>query len=201
MISQPASPEPEAPFVIPWSAGDQSTSAALTETANAILSNETGEPAGDPGPLTELMRLAIPTGLGEQGPVIESGLDAVRISSTGELPLPPERDTAEEVDFQSLGNFGRAALSLVLALDTAPSPVEHGPDAYVGVAGNLLPGLGAGDARPGAPRAPGARLVRRGGRRRPQPVAGGTGGRMGRASRRRRSGSPCSPSTCSRSPG
>ena len=28
----------------------------------------------------------------------------------------------------------------MLALDTAPTPVEHGPDAYVGVAGNLLPG-------------------------------------------------------------
>ena len=140
VVSQPASPDPQAPFVIPWSAGDQSTSAALTETANATLSNETGRPAGDPGPLTELMRLAVPTGLGEQGPLIESGLDAVRISSTGELPPPPERDTAEELDGQTVGDFGRSALSLVLALDTAPTPVEHGPDAYVGVAGNLLPG-------------------------------------------------------------
>ena len=140
VISQPAAPEPEAPFVIPWSTGDESTSAALAEAANATLSNETGEPAGDPGPLTELMRLAIPTGLGEQGPLIASGLDAVRLSSSGELPLPPERDTADQVDGQTLGDFGRAALSLVLALDSAPSPVEHGPDAYIGVAGNLLPG-------------------------------------------------------------
>ena len=28
----------------------------------------------------------------------------------------------------------------MLALDAAPSPLEHGPDAYVGLAGNLLPG-------------------------------------------------------------
>ncbi len=140
VISQPAAPDPQAPFVIPWSTGDESTSAALTETANATLSNETGEPAGDPGPLEELMRLAIPTGLGEQGPMIEGGLDAVRISSTGELPLPAEEDTPEEIDAQTIGEFGRSALSLMLALDTAPSPVEHGPEAYMGVAGNLLPG-------------------------------------------------------------
>lgn len=140
VVSQPASPEPEAPFVIPWSAGDESTGATLAETANATLSNETGVPAGDAGPIEEVMRLAIPTGLGEQGPLIEGGLDAVRLSSTGELPLPPDRDTAEAVDAQTLGEFGRSALSLILALDTAPSPAEHGPDAYVGIAGNLMPG-------------------------------------------------------------
>ncbi len=50
VISQPAAPEPAPPFVIPWSSGPQSTSAALADTANATLSEEAGEPAGDPGP-------------------------------------------------------------------------------------------------------------------------------------------------------
>src|SRR5262249_2944696 len=34
----------------------------------------------------------------------------------------------------------RSALSLMLALDSTPGPVRHGPTGYIGVAGNLLPG-------------------------------------------------------------
>lgn len=140
VISQPASKEVEAPFDIPWSSGDQSTSAALAETANATLSEEVGQPAGDAGPVSELMRLAIPSGLGEQGPLVEAGLDAVRVSSSGELPLPADQDTSDQVDGATIGDFGRATLSLVLALDVARSPIEHGPAAHIGLAGNLLPG-------------------------------------------------------------
>ena len=140
VISQPAAPEPSPPFEIPWSSGPQSTSAALAVTANATLSEEAGEPAGDPGPFSDLMRLALPSGLGEQGPLIEAGLDSVRVSSSGELPPAPIDDQADEVNPRSLGTFGRATLSLMLALDAAPGPIEHGPDAYIGLAGNLLPG-------------------------------------------------------------
>ncbi|MDP9187859.1 MAG: hypothetical protein M3O25_01255, partial [Actinomycetota bacterium] len=140
VLSQPAAPDPQAPFVIPWSTGPQSTSASLAVTANATLSEEAGMPAGDPGPLAELMRLAIPSGLGEQGPLIESGLDSLRVSSAGELPLAPELDRPEEVSQRSLGTFGRATLSLMLALDASPGPTAHGPNAYIGLAGNLLPG-------------------------------------------------------------
>lgn len=140
VVSQPAAPEPSPPFEIPWSTGPQSTSAALAVTGNATLSEEAGEPAGDAGPLSDLMRLALPSGLGEQGPLIESGLDSVRVSSSGELPLDPVEDQADEVNPRSLGTFGRATLSLMLALDAARGPIEHGPDAYVGLAGNLLPG-------------------------------------------------------------
>lgn len=140
VLSQPAAPAPAPPFVIPWSTGPQSTGAALAETANVTLSEQAEEPAGDPGPVTELLRLAIPSGLGDQGPLIEAGLDSVRVSSAGELPLPPELDRPDEVNPRTLGSFGRATLSLILALDAADGPIEHGPDAYVGLAGNLLPG-------------------------------------------------------------
>jgi hypothetical protein len=140
VISQPAADQPESPFSIPFSTGPQSTSATLAATANAVLSEEVGEPAGDPGPLSELMRLAIPSGLGEQGPLIESGLDAVRVSSHGELPIPPASDDLDQFSGRSLGTFGRASLSLMIALDGAPSPTDHGPDAYLGLSGNLLPG-------------------------------------------------------------
>ena len=140
VLSQPAASDPVRPLMIPWSTGSQSTGATLAQTASETVAEETEEPAGDEGPLDDLFRLALPSALGEQGPLIEAGLDTVRLSSSGELPPAPDRDEASEVDGQTLGSFGRAALSLMLALDAGPSPSEHGPDAYVGLAGNLLPG-------------------------------------------------------------
>jgi hypothetical protein len=97
-------------------------------------------PAGDEGPLSDLFRLALPAGLGEQGPLIEAGLPAVRLSSDGELPLDPSQDVPDRFSPDTFDRFGRAALSLVLALDASPGAVQHGPTDYIGVAGNLLPG-------------------------------------------------------------
>ncbi|MDP9229017.1 MAG: M28 family peptidase, partial [Actinomycetota bacterium] len=140
VLSQPAAPEPTPPLEIPWSNGPESTGAALARTAGRTLSEEVGVPPGDEGPLDDLFRLAIPASFGEQAPLIEAGVDSVRLSSSGELPPPPERDGEDDVKSETLDGFGRSALSLLLALDAAPSPLERGPGAYIGVAGNLLPG-------------------------------------------------------------
>jgi len=140
VLSQPAAAEPSPPLVVPWSTGPQSTASQLTETAIATVSKETGIPAGDEGPLDDLYRLAIPSGLGSQGPLIRSGLEALRISSSGELPPGTGDDILNSVNAESLDNFGSAALSLMLALDATDEEIEHGPDAYIGLAGNLLPG-------------------------------------------------------------
>jgi hypothetical protein len=140
VLSQPAVQQPAAPLVIPWSSGAQSTASQLDDTANATVSKEAATPAGDEGPLADLFRLALPSGLGEQGPLIEAGLPAVRLSSDGELPLDPSQDTPDNFNTDTFARFGRAALSLILALDASPGAVQHGPSSYVGVAGNLLPG-------------------------------------------------------------
>ena len=138
-LSQPAARDPRPPLVVPWSTGPESTSAQLAESATAAVEGETGRPAGNEGPLEELFRLAIPSGLGEQAPLVAAGLDAVRISSSGELPPPPVEDGPEAVNEESMGRFGRATLALMLALDASPE-LEHGPATYLGVGGNLLPG-------------------------------------------------------------
>jgi hypothetical protein len=140
VLSQPALAEPTPPLVIPWSTGPQSTAGQLSETANAITSKELATPAGDEGPLGDLFRLALPAGLGDQGPLVESGLPALRLSGDGELPVDPARDTPEAFDNDTFDRFGRAALSLVLSLDASPGAVEHGPKGYIGLAGNVLPG-------------------------------------------------------------
>jgi hypothetical protein len=140
VLSQPALAPPTQPLVIPWSTGPQSTASQLAETANSTVSNELLTPAGNEGPLDDLFRLAIPAGLGEQGPLIEAGLPAVRLSADGELPVDPSQDTPDSFDPDAYDRFGRAALSLILALDGSPGAVQHGPGTYIGVAGNLLPG-------------------------------------------------------------
>ena len=140
VLSQPAVQHPRAPLVIPWSSGAQSTASQLDDTANSTVSEEVGTPAGDEGPIADLFRLALPAGLGEQGPLIKSGLSAVRLSSDGELPINPSEDTPERFSTDTFSRFGRSALSLILALDASPGAVQHGPKGYIGVAGNLLPG-------------------------------------------------------------
>ncbi|HEY7121049.1 MAG TPA: hypothetical protein VH501_00305 [Solirubrobacterales bacterium] len=140
VISQPALSNPTAPLVIPWSTGPQSTASQLAETADSITSKELAMPAGDEGPLDDLFRLALPAGLGEQGPLIESGLPAVRLSADGEMPVEPGRDTPDAFDNDTFARFGRAALSLVLTLDASPGAIDHGPKGYIGLAGNLMPG-------------------------------------------------------------
>src|SRR5215204_6509113 len=140
VLSQPALSDPTAPLVIPWSTGPQSTASQLAETANSMVSKELATPAGDEGPLDDLFRLALPAGLGEQGPLVEAGLPAVRLSADGELPIDPSEDTPDNFDTDTFVRFGRASLSMILALDSSPGAVEHGPSGYIGVAGNLLPG-------------------------------------------------------------
>jgi hypothetical protein len=139
-LSQPAAPRPSPPLVIPWSTGPESTSSQLADTANSTVSKETDTPAGDEGPLDDLFRLAAPAGLGDQAPMIEAGIPAVRLSSDGELPIDPAEDTVENFGTDTFDRFGRAALALVLSLDSNSAPIEHGPGGYIGVAGNLLPG-------------------------------------------------------------
>jgi hypothetical protein len=140
VLSQPAVQEPTAPLVIPWSTGPQSTASQLNDTANSIVSKEAATPAGDEGPLADLFRLALPAGLGEQGPLVEAGLPAVRLSSEGELPLDPGEDTPDNFNTDTFARFGRASLELILSLDASSGAVQHGPNGYIGVAGNLLPG-------------------------------------------------------------
>jgi len=95
VISQPGAAQPEPPFVLPWSAGPQSTAIQLTRTAAATVSAEVGRPAGLESSFGDLLRLALPTALGEQAPLIEEGIDAVAISGAGERPLPQAEDGTE----------------------------------------------------------------------------------------------------------
>ena len=72
--------------------------------------------------------------------LIDHGSDAIGISSAGDRPLPRSQDGPSSLNAEALGNFGRASLSLVFALDSLPTALEHGPTAYLPLAGKLIPG-------------------------------------------------------------
>jgi hypothetical protein len=141
VISQPGAARLRRPLVIPWSSGPQSTSIQLIESAKQAVETELpGAGTLRLGTVQSLLRLAIPTGLGDQAPLVESGADAIAISSAGERPLPPSEDTPAALSTDSLTGTGRAILSLTLALDAHDGDLEHGPDAYIPLAGKLIPG-------------------------------------------------------------
>ena len=122
------------------SAGSQSASVGLVESAEAAVGRELGRSAELPrDTFSSLMQLAVPLGVGDSAVLISRGVDAVGLSSEGDLPLDPVDDTADSVSGQTLGQIGRAALSLFLALDASSGPLEHGPDSYIPLAGKLVP--------------------------------------------------------------
>jgi Peptidase family M28 len=140
VISQPGSATPMQPSLVDSSDGPQSASAQLASTARVALTDQTSRAPGGEGIFGELARLALPSGLGEQAPLIETGVAAVALSSAGERPLPVSQDQPEDLSPDTLGGIGRAALQLVGTMDGAAAPPEHGPDAYLNLAGNLVPG-------------------------------------------------------------
>jgi hypothetical protein len=144
VVSQPGPSDPESPHVIPWSAGPESTSAQLIETATATLEAETEREPEEPGLLGHLFRLALPSGLGEQAVLIEEGADAIAISGGGERPLPPDEDGAEDLSPRSIGEFGRIVFALGVAIDGSDEPPMHGPEDQLRFAGNLIPGWALG---------------------------------------------------------
>jgi hypothetical protein len=132
--------EAEGPLSIAWSNDDSRGSIGLQRTATASLREELGTEPSEEGALGQLVRLAHPLGLGAQGPLLADGIEAIRISGSGELPPPEDQRGLEDVSVDRLGQLGRATLRLVSSLDNAADAPEHGPNSYVAVARKVLPG-------------------------------------------------------------
>jgi hypothetical protein len=140
VLSQPGAAELQPPFVIDSSTGPERTAAQLTATAARAVEAQVRRTQPSPNLIDQVARLAFPSGLGEQAPLIAAGFDAVAISSAGERPLDPVDDGPDDLSRPVLAGFGRAASSIVEAVDVAEAPLEAGPRAYVEVGENLVPG-------------------------------------------------------------
>jgi Peptidase family M28 len=142
VLWQPGSANRRPPALLDTSDGPQSASAGLVRTAEHALVDQAGVRPAPTGLFGELAMLALPSGLGDQAALIQGGIDAVGLSSAGELPLPPAEDQPANLSAATMGAFGRAALLLTATLDAAAEPPGHGPDAYVTLSGSLIPGWG-----------------------------------------------------------
>jgi hypothetical protein len=112
----------------------------LERTAGIAVEAQVGEATAQRPAFRQLARLAFPSGLGGQAPLIGDGTDAVAISAAGERQLPADADTIEQLSGETLDAFGRAVQATISAVDTAPGPLEHGPGTHVEVSENLVPG-------------------------------------------------------------
>lgn len=144
VVSQPGVAEQFGPHLLPWATEPKSSSSQLIESAKLALAEESGDRPGLGGFLGNLFRLAIPAGLGGEAVAISEGLDAIGISAAGERPPDPASDDVASLADESMSEFGNTALALVLALDAAPAPLEHGPAEHLTLAGNLIPGWALG---------------------------------------------------------
>ena len=86
-------------------------------------------------------RLAVPIGLGEQAALRRAGLEAIAISAGGERARSPATRTAR-IDLDRVARRSRAGttLDLLLTLDEAERAAGPGPDDYVRLGDNLIPG-------------------------------------------------------------
>ena len=139
-VQQPGASNPQPPHVLPWSVDDTSTAIQLTLTANEAVAEQIDQEQRGEGLFGSLMRLAVPSALGEPGVLIADGIDAVGISADGERQLPASEDGPDSLSAAALGDYGRAVLALLITLDQTTEPLAHGPGTYVTIGDNLIPG-------------------------------------------------------------
>lgn len=138
-LASPGVADPKPPYLIDTSDGPNRGSVQLERTAERALHDQAEVTVHRPGALEQLARLAVPSGLGEQAPLIDRGLSAVTLSASGERPPNPGADVLPSLSSASVGGFTRAAYDIVLSLD-ATAGVETGPSSYLEVGGNVVPG-------------------------------------------------------------
>lgn len=139
VISQPGAAQPRAPYVVASSTAATSGPPRLERTAGLAVETQAEAGGGAPSAFTQLARLAVPSGLGEQAPLIADRVEAVAISSAGERPLAPSEDGSEQLSGETVDAFGRAVQSTVDAIDAA-GPPEPLPNPHLELSENLIPG-------------------------------------------------------------
>jgi Peptidase family M28 len=122
------------PQVVPYSDAFGSAPEVLQRTVTSAIAQNGGANPGGPSAFGQLAHLAFPLATGEQGALNASGLPAVLVQVTGEATPPP----GEALSTERLEAFGRAALSAVDALDTAPA-IEAAPQTGLVIGRQVLP--------------------------------------------------------------
>ena len=143
VISQPGFDEPFEPHLV-TAAGLNGPPVGLAQTAEEILRDRAELSPGQISAPAQIARYAIPAASGEQAGLIEDGLDAITITSAGELPLPASENDRDRFDTDTLERIGPAIIALVSAVDASASAPATGPGNFLWVGNNLLPGWSIG---------------------------------------------------------
>ncbi len=122
------------PFVVPYSDGFGSAPELLQRTVAGALTQVVGGDPGAPSTIGQLAHLAFPFATGEQGALNAEGLPSVLVQASSERTPPPGEAVSEE----RLEGFGRAALTAVDALDTAPD-IAAGKQTGVVIGRKVIP--------------------------------------------------------------
>ncbi len=140
VLSDPGVADPRPPYLVDTSDGPTRAGVQLERTAERALRDQAGLTVTRPGTLAQLGRLAVPSGFGEQAPLLERGINAVRLAAAGELPVPASQQGIDSLSPSTIGTFGRAAFDVVLSVDSAAGETQTSPGSYIEFAGNLIPG-------------------------------------------------------------
>jgi hypothetical protein len=122
------------PFVVPYSDGFGSAPELLARTVAGAITQNVGVDPGAPSTIGQLAHLAFPFAVGEQGALNGGGIPSVLVQVSGERgPSPRDAVSAERLE-----GFGRAVLSAVDALDTAPD-IESTPQTGLVIGPKIVP--------------------------------------------------------------
>jgi hypothetical protein len=124
------------PLVLGWSNDIGRGNLGIERTVASSLREELASIPHQEGAFAQFARLTFPIAPGGQGVLLPAGLDAVRVSGSGELREP---GPGKQLDVLRYGSLGRAALRIVSALDAAPVTPRHGPGTYIQFAGKVMP--------------------------------------------------------------
>jgi hypothetical protein len=122
-------------------AGDaaRSPAATLVATAEDSVTLETGTAPERPSGFAQLVDLAFPFTLHEQGPFVARGIPAVTLTAGGERPDTVHGDTIEALAPAQLGRLGRASQDLLLRLDGSLE-LARATESYVAVGDRFIRG-------------------------------------------------------------
>lgn len=114
-------------------------SPGLVETAAQRVLEQTGRRPAHPGALGQLIDLAFPFTLDEQGPLLAHGVPAMTLTSGGERPPAAFSDQPSRLNAVRLGQLGQAAQQLLRWLDSG-AELAPGTASYVYFGPRVLPG-------------------------------------------------------------
>ena len=114
-------------------------SPGIVETAAARVLEQTGRRPARASAFSQLIDLAFPFTLHEQGPLLEHGLPALTLTTGSERPPPAFFDQVGRLDPRRFGQLGRAVQQLLRWLDSSVE-LAPGTRSYVYFGPRILPG-------------------------------------------------------------